>query len=287
MMIDWPESLVQELASKRAIIFIGAGISSGSVSRLNAEVRPPNWKDLLAAAGQRFKRADTGFIQKLLESDKLLDAAEVIFHDVPPADKRNFFVGQFATPDFLPSDCHAAIQGINPKVVITTNYDQIYEKQCDALLAGRGYSVKKFFDADLLDCVRSSDNLIVKAHGCISSPNNIILNRSDYYSIKKQHAGFYSVLDGLLTVSTVLFLGCSMSDPDIQLVLENTNISAPSAHTHYAVMPMGTHTALKSAMESAYNIKILEYDSVDGHGPLLEGLEELRLLVDSERSLAV
>lgn len=286
-MIDWPESLVQELAAKRAIIFIGAGISSGSVSRINPDVRPPTWNKLLESAGERFKRADGEFIKKLLDSDKLLDAAEVIFHGVPPADKRNFFVGQFAAPDFLPSKCHAAIQGINPKIVITTNYDQIYEKQCDALLAGRGYSVKKFNDADLLDCVRSSDNLIIKAHGCISSPGNLILNRSDYYSLKKQNAGFYSVLDGLLTVSTVLFLGCSMSDPDIQLVLENTNISAPSAHTHYAVMPQGGHAALKSAMESAYNIKILEYNSEDNHSRLLEGLEELKVLVDSERALAV
>lgn len=286
-MISWPESLVKELVSKRAIIFIGAGISSGSVSGTNATTRPPSWPNLLSAAAEKFKKNDIEFIKKLIIADKLLDAAEVIFHEVAPADKRAFFVDQFATPDFIPCQYHAAIQAINPKVVITTNYDQIYEKQCDALIAGRGYSVKKFNDQDLLDCVRSSDNLIIKAHGCISSPGNLILNRSDYHSIKKQNAAFYSVLDGLLTVNTVLFLGCSMSDPDIQLILENTNISAPSAHTHYAVMPQGGHNALKSAMESAYNIKILEYDSRDHHALLLESLEDLRAMVESVRALAL
>lgn len=286
-MIDWPDSLVQELASKRAIIFIGAGISSGSVSKNNPEMRPPGWKKLLTIAGEKFKRADVQFINQLIENDKLLDAAEIIFHGTNPADKRAFFVAQFAAPDFTPSDYHSAIQGINPKIVITTNYDQIYEKQCDALVAGHGYSVKKFSDADILDCVRSNDNLIIKAHGCISSPANLILNRSDYYAIKKNHTGFYSVLDSLLTVSTVLFLGCSMSDPDIQLVLENTSISAPSAHPHYAVMPHGTHTALKSAMETAYNIKILEYDSKNDHEDLLESLNELKLLVDSQREVTL
>ncbi|WP_207239421.1 SIR2 family protein [Pseudomonas sp. GW456-L15] len=284
-MISWPESLIQELASRRAIIFLGAGISAGSTARLNNQCRPPDWNTLLSTAAEKFKKNDSDFIRKLIDSNKLLDAAEVIFHNVPVADKRNFFVAQFATPDFQPAEYHEIIQSINPKIVITTNYDQIYEKQCDALLAGHGYSVRKFHDDDLLDCVRSSDNLIIKAHGCISSVNNIVLNRSDYFSLKKQYAGFYSVLDSLLTVSTVLFLGCSMSDPDIQLVLENTNISAPSSHTHYAVMSKGGHAALNSAMESAYNIKILEYDSADGHAELIESLKDLNISVEALRTL--
>lgn len=288
MAINWPSSLVQELASKRSIIFIGAGLSAGCTSIRVPDKRPPDWKQLLIQAAGRLKAHEADYINQLIGNEKLLDAAEIIFHNANQGDKRNFFVEAFATPDFEPSKCHEAIQGINPKIVITTNYDQIYEKQCDALLAGRGYSVRKFSDTDLLDCVRSKDNLIIKAHGCISTPGNLIITRSDYYNIKKINAAFYSILDSLLTVNTVLFIGCSMTDPDIQLILENTSISVPSTHTHYAVMPAGTHAALRAAMENAYNIKILEYQNDDhSHSKLLEGLCDLKTLVEEEKATAI
>nr|WP_314635940.1 SIR2 family protein [uncultured Janthinobacterium sp.] len=115
----------------------------------------------------------------------------------------------------------------------------------------------------------------------------MILTRSDYFKIKKDHGQFYNVLDSLLTVNTVIFLGCSMTDPDIQLVLENTNVSAPSDHKHYAVLPTGRHPALLKAMENSYNIKAIQYDydADGGHSILLESLRDLKVRIDDLRQL--
>ncbi len=284
-MIDWPESLVEEIAFKRAAVFIGAGISAASQ---NAEGRnPPTWQQLLELARDKFLFSvdDKNLATELINKNLLLDAAEVIFSSVAQPERRRFFNSVLATPRFCTSEYHKTIQDINPKIVITTNYDQLYEQQCGALVAGQGYSVRKYTDKKLLNDIRSKDNLIIKAHGCVTDTTDLIITRSDYFKIKRDHFQFYNVLDSILTVNTVLFLGCGMSDPDIQLILENTAISAPSDHPHYAVLPKGKHPALKKAIENAYNIRILEYDHTkeDNHINLLKSLQNLKELVDSEK----
>lgn len=288
-MINWPNSLVEEIASKRAILFLGSGISSSSTNA--AGIRPPSWKKLLEDAVAKFvtRPEDIKFVTELLQKELFLDAAEVVFDGVPQADRRVFFQDVFAVPRFKASDYHAAIQGINAKIVITTNYDQLYEEQCGALAAGRGYAVRKYNDRNILNDVRSKDNLIVKAHGCVNNTDALILTRSDYFKIKKEHWQFYNVLDSLLTVNTVVFLGCSMTDPDIQLVLENTNIAASSDHTHYAVLPKGRHPALLRAMENSYNIKALEYDydAAGGHSVLYDSLVDLKSRIDDVRQVLI
>lgn len=287
-MINWPDSLVEEIASKRAILFLGSGISSSSTNA--AGDRPPSWKKLLEDAVAKFvKLDDRKYVGELLEKELFLDAAEVVFDGVPQADRRVFFQKIFAAPRFVASPFHAAIQAINAKIVITTNYDQLYEEQCGALVAGRGYAVRKYNDRNILNDVRSKDNLIIKAHGCMNNTEALILTRSDYFKIKKEHWQFYNVLDSLLTVNTVVFLGCSMTDPDIQLVLENTNIAATSDHTHYAVLPEGRHPALLRAMENSYNIKALqyEYDAAGGHSILYDSLVDLKTRIDDVRQVLV
>lgn len=275
-MINWPPALCEELASRRAIVFLGAGISSGCKN--DEGIRPPTWEKLLETANSKVNlpNDENKLVNELIKKGLLLDAAEIIFDSVSTADKRALFDEQLAKPRFRPCAYHKLIQDINPKIVITTNYDQLYEQQCDALVAGNGYAVKKYTDKTILNDIRSKDNLIIKAHGCITEKENIILTRSDYFRIKQENGDFYKVLDSLLTVSTVLFLGCSMTDPDIQLILENTNISAKSDHPHYAVMAKGQHKAINKAMRKSYNIDILEYDNADGtHSELEEGLLEL------------
>lgn len=47
-MINWPDSLIDELASRRCVIFIGSG-ASASAKKRNGEndISPPTWAGLL------------------------------------------------------------------------------------------------------------------------------------------------------------------------------------------------------------------------------------------------
>lgn len=288
-MINWPSSLVDELAAKRAIIFLGAGISASAQAQDGR--RPPTWETLLTDAKDRFLHSsvERNFVQELITKNLYLDAAEVIFDSVAQPERRTFFTEKLAEPNFEPSEFHRIIQDINAKIVITTNYDQIYEIQCDALRAGRGYAVRTYVDNKILNDIRSKDNIIIKAHGCINKTESIVLTRSDYFSVKRDNNYFYHILDSLLLINTVIFLGCGMNDPDIQLILENTNIAAYSDHPHYTVLPKGRHQTLIKAMERTYNIKTLEYDHVDGdeHIQLLDSLKDLSDQVTSIRPTLV
>jgi hypothetical protein len=88
----------------------------------------------------------------------------------------------------------------------------------------------------------------------------MVLTRSDFFKAKQSAPHFYSVLDALFLTHTILFVGYGLNDPDIQLTLENANISAPSSHRHYFVCESGEHEALKSAKETTFNLHILEFE---------------------------
>lgn len=114
-MIDWPKSLIEELAFKRVIIFIGSGVSASSIN--DGGGSPPTWKRLLESASEQFLReqADKELVQDLIRKELLLDAAEVVFDEVPQPERRRFFRSIFAEPRFSPSEYHSVIQGIDPK----------------------------------------------------------------------------------------------------------------------------------------------------------------------------
>jgi len=66
-----------------------------------------------------------------------------------------------------------------------------------------------------------------------------------------------------------------MSDPDIQVILENTNMSSSSTNPHYALAPKFEHLSLKSSNSETYNISLLAYPMGD-HAEFPLALSQLR-----------
>jgi hypothetical protein len=261
-MIDWTqhEALVKELAARRCIVFLGAGASAGSVS-LDGKTSPPTWKQLLEKmmAKSSLESADKAYVIDLISKDKYLDAAEIIVQGMNKADYEATLLSVFESPKFQPSKIHEAIFKIEPKVVITTNFDSIYDLYCRHGRSAAGYNVYKHTDDHLASGLKSPMRCIVKAHGCITDPKNVVLTRSQFFNAKRLAPGFFRLLDSLFLTNTLLFVGYSMSDPDIQLTLENSNIAAPDSHPHYILAEAGTHPVLRKSMEQAYNLRFLEY----------------------------
>ena len=279
--MPWPEALVAELAARRCVVFLGAGITAACKNG-NGD-HPPGWDTLLQRAmGVLPDGVDKVTAGVLLGEKRYLDAAEVVFSAIEPADRTTFFRQQFQQPAFLSSRLHELIRDLDAKVVVTTNYDTLYDRLCPG---DEGYNVRKYTDDHLIDDIRSPVRVILKAHGCITDPQNIVLTRSDYYTARERHLRFYNVLDALFLTNTILFLGCSLTDPDIQLTLENSNIAATATHTHFALLAQGTHRALARAIRRSYNIRLVEYDNATGdHGNAVVELEQLVSDVESYRS---
>lgn len=258
----WPESMVRELAAQRCIVFLGAGASAGCESP--SGTRPPNWEQLLSRLVEKMRHpAEQDTARQLISEKKFLEAAEIIRADVTAPEFTQFVREQLVIPKFQPSEVHRAVLQIDPKVVVTTNYDDIYEGLCRQGDAADGYNVSRYYESHLVSDLRSPVRLIVKAHGCVSDASKIVLTRSSYFEQRRDYAQFFRVLDALFISSSILFIGYSLSDPDIQLVLENANIAAPKAHPHYAIVPDDVHPALRSSWEKAYNICFLTFPAGD------------------------
>jgi len=244
---------------------MGSGASAGSTSDLEESAKPPTWLELLTLIKNHLsKKEDLPIVNDLLSKDKYLDAAEILLKEVSQPDIDRILREKLVTPHFKPSRIHKAVLQIDPKIVITTNYDDIYEIFCNSSAdAHDGYRTCTYYDTNIAATLKSPVRMIIKAHGCIKQPDKIVLTRSQYFKARKENSNFYRILDALFLTNTLFFIGYNLSDPDIQLVLENVNIVAESNYPHYAYMPTNIHKAIKNAIKTAYNIDIIEYSQGD------------------------
>ena len=261
-MIDWGDALIKELSARRCIVFTGAGVSAGCKATIG-ERSPPKWDDLLKELTTKIRNKNEirSLSEQLITEKKFLDAAEVIVGALNHADYVDAMRQIFDIPRYQQSSLHESILKIDPKILITTNYDTIYDGYCRQGQAADGYNVFKYTDIHLVGQLRSPIRCVIKAHGCITDPDSIVLTRSHYFSAKQNNPHFFRTLDALFLTHTIIFIGYSLGDPDIQIALENANISAPSLHKHYFVTCAGTPEALKKAAEHTYNLEFIEYEN--------------------------
>ncbi|WP_081841486.1 SIR2 family protein [Alicyclobacillus macrosporangiidus] len=281
-MINFPESLIHEIAERRCIIVLGAGASAGCVGVNNT--KPPTWDDFLTQAAELVRdSSDKDEALKLISSGQYLDAAQVIVDSADEGDFAYFIRRIFETPRYQPSEIHHRVLLLDPKIVVTTNYDQVYERLCQNGSARDGYNVCKYYETHALNDIRSTTRVILKAHGCVSDPSQIVLTRAQYFRARNQFTFFFNILDALFLTHTLLFIGSRMTDPDILLLLENANIAAPTQRRHYAIVESGRHPSVRKAMRETYNLELLEYD-MGQHDQVVAALDDLITEVQAYRA---
>lgn len=276
-MVNWPESLVIELAARRCILFIGAGASASAARPDDIVTHPPNWLQFLRILREGWNRGnsdDSAVADELLANRQYLDAAEILRSTgLYPADYNRIIGRTFER--YRPTEVHRLLEALDQKIVVTTNFDTLYEDHCRQGDAGSGYSVIQYYDEGLVARMRSPKHVILKVHGCVSVPEKTVLSKSDYFKARANYAGYYKTLESLFLTHTLLFIGYSVTDPDIQLLLENTTITAPSDHPHYALMAHGLHPAIRNAFKRTFNIEILEFDPANNYEQFSMSLQDL------------
>lgn len=280
-MITWPEEVISSIARRRSVIFMGAGCSMTSVNA--AGLSPPSWKDFLIA-GIAICTGSKTELNRLLKNGDYLSCCQIIKyrldHDWVPFVERSFL-----TPQFRPNELHSAIFSLDSSVVLTPNFDKIFDgyasTQNQNLL-----KIKKYYDEDIPRALRGTGHqrLILKIHGCIDTPDKLIFTREDYADIRNEHANFYRAIDSLIFTHTFIFIGCGMNDPDLSLILEQYARSFGAAPPHFVTLGGVITPEYKRLLSSNYNLKALQYNSANSHQELLESVKQLAILVDAERS---
>ena len=282
-MFNWPNDLVSDIARRTCVLYIGAGVSANSSSAKG--ISPPTWEAFLRSCLTKINKADCAYIEQLLSQKDLLSACEVIIDKIGTAEFNNVAQDAFRRPGFKPASIHETIYNLDARLVITPNVDKIYEQYAQATSCGT-IVVKKQTEHDISNFIRSTDRVILKAHGSIDAPNEMIFSKYQYNEARYKYSGFYKLLDSLALTHTYVFIGCGLNDPDIRLTLEHYNFGFPGCKPHYFV---AADTAMNPDLEQSLlkncNLKVIKYDNSDGkHEKLLPALNDLVALVEDERN---
>lgn len=289
----WPESLIRELVEKRCVVHVGAGMSCQSVDDLGD--RPPSWPTLLEqlATHTLSDSSVNAQITQFISEKRYLDAAEFIRIKGRSAEFNARVKQIFIEKNYTPSECHKMLVDVAPKVFVTTNYDTILEGALISESGHNSYTQYEYTREGLLDAVRSPSTILVKLHGCAKYPNDIILSRSDYFKLRKKHAGFFDLVSSIYKLNTVLFIGCGIEDPDLNLILENNNIQSETSNPSYAMVGSQSYAAkLRDTIKSQYNIDLIIYDQntdadYSGFEPAIKNLAEQVNLMRAKYSYPV
>lgn len=279
--MDWPKPLIDALARRRAVIYLGAGASSGSTSTVDGTSRPPDWPTFLNRCLERTE-GDTSAIRKLLDEGDLLTACGLLKESL--RDEWHTLLSEaFVSPKYAPSETHAAVFQLDARLVATPNFDKIYDVYAQQE-SGQTVRISHYYDPDTPEIMRGDYRGVLKVHGTIDQPSTTIFTRRDYSRLRYQHAAFQSLIDALLLTHTFFFIGTSLRDPDLVLFLENHASAHPSAPVHYMTSPEGEIDASRDeSIRNDMNVKLLRYAPAEGHRELAESLQALVELVQVAR----
>jgi hypothetical protein len=279
-MIKWPEDIVASVARRRSALFLGSGVSKNSVNALG--VKPPTWREFLDVAIQNCAPPHKEMREYFKVGD-YLTCCQLVKYKMG-ADWVPYLESVFLAPQFLSNDMHKAIFALDSSVVLTPNFDNIYDsyaqKETSNLL-----KIKKYYDDDIPRVLRGGEKqrLILKIHGCIDTPDKLVFTREDYADVRHKFANFYRAIDSLILTHTFLFIGCGMNDPDLSLMLEQYARSFSAAPPHYILFSKKVSDDYRRMLEKNYNMKIISYSAADDHKELLDSLIELGVQVEAKR----
>ena len=185
--------LAEELAKGKLVVFVGAGVSKNSGL--------PDWKELIK------DYAEYRGIKEFTSKEYLTIPEEVFerygslkYYEI--AEKR--FLGKY-----VPNSVHRILKKMDLTYIITTNYDTLIEDQIKNLQI-----VSK--DEDLP--YTNSNRMLIKMHGDFKN-KNIVLKKSDYDNYERNFQLISTLIKGLFTTNTILFIGYSYNDTNVQQIM--------------------------------------------------------------------
>lgn len=268
---DLPLELLQSIKHRRAILFAGAGLSMS--------VGLPSWRMLIdrmvEELGLEPEAVSETSYQTLAEYYRLKQGS------IGPL--RSWMDRNWHVPHdkVAKSRIHELIVSLDFPIVYTTNYDRNLE-------AAFEIHNKPFVKvANAKDIAKIAENVtqIVKYHGDFDDDNSLVLAETDYF----RRLSFDSPLDIKFRADalgrTILFVGYSMSDTNIRLLLHRLwETWALSGHQEerpksFAFMPQ--HDPIQSAVLSRWGVTSIAGQSSDPEDALCAFLMAMKAGVDA------
>ncbi|MBN8608932.1 MAG: SIR2 family protein [Caulobacterales bacterium] len=273
MPIELPQKLIEDVARRRCVLYVGAGVSRWA--KTQAGKRPPLWPEFVDKVVQRCPESARAELRRIRKAGDLLtclDIAKVLLKE----DWHRLLEEEYSHPQFQIGELHGELFRLDTPITITTNVDKIYEKAA-IKLSEQSVKSKTFSDSDISTVARLDHKarIILRAHGSLDNAYSMIFTRQDYATLRKKHDDFYKLLQALLMTHTFLFVGVSMTDPDLVLMLENLAGEFGFSNPHYALIPRDNSPETLASWERNYSLRPILYNPKNDHAELLAAVSQL------------
>lgn len=216
--MNLPKKIQDAILHNTLVVFAGSGLST----RFNL----PNWRKLVEDVIFEIDRNDYKAFIPVLECG-LLTPIEVLEKLKPEHNiirkyiKNNFNIkdGDFGL--------HKKILDLTNQV-ITTNYDNAFEQASKNRIIPTNSS--STFNISELN--KTDEPYIFKLHGSFSESDHCIVLREDYDNLYLKETAAKDKLKSIFSDKTILFLGFSFSDPDINLIFNTLDLIFDNNNKH-------------------------------------------------------
>lgn len=201
-------ALVTHARKGQLVLFIGAGVSIGAGL--------PSWDGMLtqlAINEDIFPPKDPEFRRRFHKLSPL-DRARVIKMElqrrgIDIADALGRILHEHPTPSLA----HCLLAMLPCDQAVTTNYDNLFEVAC----AGHGRPVA----ALPWEAVSEKSRWLLKLHGGLEHPEDLVFTRSDYLRYDERRAALKGIVQAMLMTRQMLFVGFSMNDDNFHRIIDD------------------------------------------------------------------
>lgn len=212
----------EAMDNEKLVIFVGSGVSNNS--------NIPTWSGLIEAFAKEMRYdncnkcdigKDSSNCNKCskkydFSQDEFLKIPQYYYDTDKSDNKENYkeIIRRTLGGDAESNEINNIIFELNPDHIITTNYDTLIENTRNP--KNRLYKCV-YKDEDLLK--QSNNHYIIKMHGDIDDLDSIVLKEKDYISYSQTHVLIETKIKSLLIDHTFLFVGYSLNDYNLKLIL--------------------------------------------------------------------
>jgi hypothetical protein len=192
------------------VLFVGSGLSKMAVRKPSAPLGAAfrDWSELTKILADELANGDPALASRVPKND--LRVAEL--HEAQHLRATLLDRVQAAVPmeHFDPGEVHRRLSRLPWAAVVTTNYDDLVER------AFHRRTIRKIiWDPDITQRREPDDLLVIKMHGDLRDRGSIVLTEEDYRQYAGQRPGISLKVKQLLLEHPVLFVGFSLTDPNV------------------------------------------------------------------------
>lgn len=263
------EKYSKSILQNKATVFLGAGI--------NIEAGLPDWKNLLddiltELNLKKYDNIDIPLVTQFYINEKNGSTKELL----------SILDEKINSQSYKPGKTLETLIKLPIKEFWTTNYDSILEQS----LENEGkkpniiYNKKQFYNL-------TKKYSVFKIHGDIKDKNNLVLWKESYDLYEKTKKFFWDKLSTELINKNFLFIGTSMTDPNLNLILNKANLlieDNADKSEHFIFFEQKNKDSDKNLfnhqinyLNKSFNIKTVLVDSYNELPEILDSINKIIL----------